>query len=205
MSDAPLELFRRLTNGLYVVGVAYGDQRDAFTAAWITQVSFDPLLLALSINPDHASYPILMASGVFGISILRRGQQELARQFGTQSGRTMDKLAGQRWQAALEGVPVLLDAAAYLECRVVGRHAAGDHELVLGEVVGGRVLAPDATPMTVCGDGEPRRKRRTLPREFFGRSIPTLIFERGARRCPRTSLPGMRACGVVARSCPVDA
>ena len=55
MSDTPLDLFRRLTNGLYVVGVAHGDRRDAFTAAWITQVSFQPLLLALSINPTHAS------------------------------------------------------------------------------------------------------------------------------------------------------
>ncbi len=166
MSDAPLELFRRLTNGLYVVGVAHGDQRDAFTAAWITQVSFDPLLLALSINPGHASYPILMASGVFGISILRRGQQELARQFGTQSGRTVDKLAGQQWRAALEGVPVLLDAAAYLECRVAGRHAAGDHELVLARVVGGRVLAPEATPMMYAETGNLDGSAELYPKSF---------------------------------------
>ena len=151
---APLELFRRLTNGLYVVGVADGDRRDAFTAAWITQVSFDPLLIALSINPTHASYPILEATGVFSVSVLRRGQFELARHFGTQSGRAVDKLAGQRWHAALEGLPVLLDAAAYLECRVTSRHAAGDHELVLARVVGGRVLAPEASLMTYaeCGN-----------------------------------------------------
>jgi flavin reductase (DIM6/NTAB) family NADH-FMN oxidoreductase RutF len=146
--SSPLDLFRRLTNGVYVIGVAHGDQRNAFTAAWITQVSFDPLLLALSINAGHASYPMLKAAGVFSVSILRRGQLEPARHFGTQSGRTVDKLAGQRWHAALGGSPVLTDAAAYLECRVVGYHAAGDHELVLGQVVGGRVLDPEATPMT---------------------------------------------------------
>jgi flavin reductase (DIM6/NTAB) family NADH-FMN oxidoreductase RutF len=153
MSDAPLELFRRLTNGLYVVGVAHGNRRNAFTAAWITQVSFDPLLLALSINAAHASYPILMAAGVFTVSVLRQGQLELARHFGTQSGRVIDKLVGQRWRAALEGAPVLLDAAAYLECRLIGRYAAGDHELVLAQVVGGRVLAPDAKPMTYAETG----------------------------------------------------
>ena len=129
MSDAPLELFRCLTNGLYVVGVAHDNRRNAFTAAWITQVSFDPLLLALSIHPAHASYPILMAAGLFTVSVLRQDQLELARHFGTQSGRVIDKLVGQRWQAALEGAPVLLDAAAYLECRLIGRYAAGDHEL----------------------------------------------------------------------------
>jgi flavin reductase (DIM6/NTAB) family NADH-FMN oxidoreductase RutF len=52
-------LFRRLSSGVYVIGVADGERRDAFTAAWVMQVSYDPLLLALSINPNHASYPIL--------------------------------------------------------------------------------------------------------------------------------------------------
>jgi flavin reductase (DIM6/NTAB) family NADH-FMN oxidoreductase RutF len=144
----PLELFRRLTNGLYVVGVAHGEQRDGFTAAWVTQVSFDPLLVALSINPSHASFPILVAAEGFAVSILRHGQLELARHFGTQSGWAVDKLAGQRWQAAHGGAPVLLDALAYLECVLVDRRPAGDHELVLGRVVGGRVLAPEALPMT---------------------------------------------------------
>jgi flavin reductase (DIM6/NTAB) family NADH-FMN oxidoreductase RutF len=153
MSDRPLELFRRLTNGVYVVGVAHAGQRDAFTAAWITQISFDPLLLALSINPRHASYPILIAAGAFAVSVLRRGQIELARHFGTQSGRAVDKLAGQRWQTAPGGAPVLLDALAYLECRVIARHRAGDHELVLGEAVGGRVLTLEAVPMTYAETG----------------------------------------------------
>jgi flavin reductase (DIM6/NTAB) family NADH-FMN oxidoreductase RutF len=48
----PVDLFRRLTNGVYIVGVAHGAARNAFTAAWITQVSFDPLLIALSVNPE---------------------------------------------------------------------------------------------------------------------------------------------------------
>ena len=149
----PLELCRRLTNGLYVVGVAHGERRDGFTAAWVTQVSFDPLLVALSINPSHASFPILVAAGAFAVSILSHGQLELARHFGTQSGRAVDKLAGQRWQAAHRGAPVLLDALAYLECLLVGRHPAGDHELVLGQVVGGRLLVPEARPMTYAETG----------------------------------------------------
>ena len=53
-------LVKRLTQGVYVVGVAHGEKRNAFTAAWIMQVSFDPLLLALSINPQHSSYQLRM-------------------------------------------------------------------------------------------------------------------------------------------------
>jgi flavin reductase (DIM6/NTAB) family NADH-FMN oxidoreductase RutF len=166
MSDHPLDLLRRLTNGLYVVGVVHGEQKDGFTAAWISQVSFDPLLLALSINPTHASYPILIAAGAFAVSVLSRGQLEVARHFGTQSGRAVEKLAGRRWQTAPGGAPILLDALAYLECRVVGRHAAGDHELVLGQVVGGRVLAPDALPMTYAETGNLDGSAELYPPSF---------------------------------------
>jgi flavin reductase (DIM6/NTAB) family NADH-FMN oxidoreductase RutF len=153
MTHRPLELFRRLTNGVYVVGVAHAGRSDAFTAAWITQVSFDPLLLALSINPAHASYPILIAARTFAVSVLSHGQIELARHFGTQSGRTVDKLAGQRWEEAPGGAPVLLDALGHLECRVIDRNPTGDHELVIGQVVGGRLLAPQAAPMTYAETG----------------------------------------------------
>jgi flavin reductase (DIM6/NTAB) family NADH-FMN oxidoreductase RutF len=153
MSDAPIDLFRRLIQGLYVVGVAHEGRRDGFTAAWVTQVSFQPLLLALSINPEHASYPLLVAGGGFTVNVLRRGQFELARKFGTRSGRDTDKLAGQRWAPGPGGAPILLDAAACLECRVVDRHPAGDHELVVGRVTGGRVLDPKAPPMTYAETG----------------------------------------------------
>jgi flavin reductase (DIM6/NTAB) family NADH-FMN oxidoreductase RutF len=165
-SMLPLELCRRLTNGLYVVGVTHGEQRDAFTAAWLTQVSFDPLLVALSINPSHASFPILVAAEAFAVSILSHGQLELARHFGTQSGRAVDKLVGQRWQAAHGGAPVLLDALGYLECRLVGRYPAGDHQLVLGQVVGGRLFAPAAVPMTYAETGDLDGSAELYPSTF---------------------------------------
>jgi flavin reductase (DIM6/NTAB) family NADH-FMN oxidoreductase RutF len=60
MSGCIAALFKRLTQGVYVVGLAHGEKRNAFTAAWIMQVSFDPLLLALSINPQHSSYQLRM-------------------------------------------------------------------------------------------------------------------------------------------------
>lgn len=55
MSSSMADLFRRLTQGVYVVGVSAGDARNAFTAAWVMQASFDPLLLALSIGARQSS------------------------------------------------------------------------------------------------------------------------------------------------------
>jgi flavin reductase (DIM6/NTAB) family NADH-FMN oxidoreductase RutF len=147
-------LFRRLSVGVYVIGVSDGDRRGAFTAAWVTQVSFDPLLVVLSVNPQNASYAILRDGGAFTVNVLKRGHLELARRFGTSSARDRDKLAGVAWHAGGNGAPVLDDALAYFECELRDTRQAGDHELVVGLVVGGRVLDPDAVPMLYTETGD---------------------------------------------------
>jgi len=153
MSDID-ELFHTLTLGVYVIGVADGERRDAFTAAWVMQVSFDPLLLALSINPGNASYPLLHAGGGFTVNVLKKGELELAKRLGTRSGRELDKLAGLEWRAGRNGAPILKDALAYFDCELGATMSAGDHELVVGRVIDGRLLARDATPMAYADTGK---------------------------------------------------
>lgn len=140
--------------GVYAVGVADGQQRDAFTAAWVMQVSFDPLLLAVSINPDNASYELLHASGGFTVNVLKQGQMDLARRLGTRSGRDEDKLAGIRIRPGRSGAPILDEALAYFDCELMGRTRAGDHELVLGRVVDGKILDRQAAPLTYAETGD---------------------------------------------------
>jgi flavin reductase (DIM6/NTAB) family NADH-FMN oxidoreductase RutF len=147
-------LFRTISLGVYAVGVTDGQKRDAFTAAWVMQASFKPLLLAVSINPDNASYELLHSTGNFSINVLKEGQLELARRLGTRSGRDEDKLAGVRCHPGRLGSPILDEALSYFECELMGRTRAGDHELVLGRVVDGKVLDPRGTPLTYAQTGE---------------------------------------------------
>lgn len=147
MIDSPFLLLHKLTNGVYGVGVAHEGSQNGFTAAWITQVSFNPVLLVLSMSREHASFPMLKASACFTVNVLGQDQLDLARHFGTQSGRDVAKLAQIRWKPSSSGAPILLDAIAYLECRTTEAIATGDHELVVAEVVGGAIFAPDARPL----------------------------------------------------------
>jgi flavin reductase (DIM6/NTAB) family NADH-FMN oxidoreductase RutF len=158
-----VDLFRRLSYGVYAIGVADGERHDAFTAAWVMQTSFDPLLLALSINPDNASYPLLHGGGGFTVNVLKKGQLELARRLGTQSGKDTDKLAGTRWRPGRTGAPILDEALAYFDCELSGRMRAGDHELVLGRVVDGAILDPSAVPLTYADTGEMDGSRDLYP------------------------------------------
>jgi flavin reductase (DIM6/NTAB) family NADH-FMN oxidoreductase RutF len=157
------DLFRRLTIGVYVVGVAEGERRNAFTAAWLMQVSFDPLLLALSVNPGHASYPLLVGGGGFAVSVLSRDQLHLATHFGTRSARDADKLAGISWRPGLTGAPILTQAVAWLECRLTRQIPAGDHEIVIARPVAGEILLPGAIPLSYTDTGDLDGSRELYP------------------------------------------
>ncbi len=166
MGDSIAALFQRLTQGVYVVGVAHGDARNAFTAAWVMQASFDPLLLVLSINPLHGSYALLKQSGAFSVNVLKKGQLDLAAHF-AQSART-DKLASSAWDKGQTGAPLLQDCLAWFDCRLVSEHPAGDHLLAVGRVIGGRLLDAGALPMTYAETGALDGASALFPEAFGG-------------------------------------
>lgn len=145
MSKAMADLFQRISLGVYVVGVTGDGRSNAFTAAWVMPVSFEPLLLALSINPHHASYGLLRTGRVFSINVLSKDQLALAEHFGC-PGRP-DKLAAVAWQRGKTGAPLLDDVVAHFECETTAEYPAGDHVLILGKVVAGCLLSADREPL----------------------------------------------------------
>ena len=152
MAASPVELFRRLTAGVYVITSAAGGKTGGFTAAWAMQVSFDPLLVAVSINPRNATWPLIEQSRRFAIHVLESEQYELARHFGLQSGRSVDKFDGIP-TLDFAGPPILADALAWLDCELEHHAPAGDHLVVIARVVGGDLLNPKATPLRYADTG----------------------------------------------------
>ena len=78
MINNPEQLFKQISHGVYVIGVSDGTRQNAFTAAWVMQVSFKPPLLAISINPKGYCYEILQAGGICSVNVLSQHQAELA-------------------------------------------------------------------------------------------------------------------------------
>jgi flavin reductase (DIM6/NTAB) family NADH-FMN oxidoreductase RutF len=166
MSAPPVELFRRLTNGIYVVTASHEGVSGGFTAAWITQVSFEPLLLATAINPGNATWPLIQRSRRFAINVLAAGQQETARHFGLTSGRDADKWAGVRTIHPIDGVVALADAVAWLGCRIEQQLSAGDHMVVVARVFNGDLLAPEAVPLRYADTGNMDGSAALYPARF---------------------------------------
>lgn len=138
MSNNPEQLFKHLSHGVYVIGVCAGERRNAFTAAWVMQASFQPPLLAISINPEHYSYQLMQAGGVCSVNVLGNHQNAIAEHFG-RAGLT-DKTAGVTWHTAKTGAPILSESLAYFDCQVSHYTDAGDHKIVVCKVIAGATL-----------------------------------------------------------------
>ncbi|MCL7420463.1 MAG: flavin reductase family protein [Methylobacter sp.] len=138
MIENPDSLFKLISHGIYVIGVSDGIHQNAFTAAWVMQASFDPLLLALSINPQHYSYKLLQAGGICTVNVLGQHQQAIAEHFGRPGLR--DKMAGFQWQISQTGAPILSESLAYFDCEVSHYADAGDHKIAICTVIDAAML-----------------------------------------------------------------
>jgi len=134
--QAKRTVLRKIPHGVYVVGVKNGTQVNAFTATWLTQVSFTPPLVALGIKKDAGSFEMIKQGGVFSVNLLGKDQKSVAEHFVRPASVVGEKLKDVRHRPGKTGAPVLEEAIAYFECEV--REIAnerGDHAVVIGEVV----------------------------------------------------------------------
>lgn len=149
-------LFKQLTHGVYVIAVANGSEQNAFTAAWVMQVSFDPPVIAFSINPEHYSYTLLKAGGVCTVNVLGQDHLAIAAHFG--SPGVKEKMTSHRWQTGFTIAPILSDSLAYFECKLSHFTDAGDHKIAVCEVVAAAELN-SGWPLLYCQTGNMDGKR----------------------------------------------
>ncbi|GAA4929861.1 flavin reductase family protein [Streptomyces coeruleoprunus] len=141
--------FRRHAAGVAVItaqgGSAHGGRPVGFTATSLTSVSAEPPLVSFGIGTSSSSWPVVSGAAYVGVHVLADDQEELAATF-ARSGA--DRFAAPtRWYPGPEGVPVLDGALAWLVCRVVARVPAGDHRVVVAEVVAGDPAARPGRPL----------------------------------------------------------
>lgn len=149
---AKKRVLRTFTYGLYAVSCADNGEVNIFTANWLTQVSFDPPLLALSVENDSKSLPMLLRSGKFTVNVYRSGDRELAGKLGKSAIQHPDKLADVAYEIGANGCPVLKDALAWVACEVQRTVEAGDSTLLVALVVDVGMLG-QGQPLTMSEAG----------------------------------------------------
>ena len=147
-------ILERIPYGLYVVTVSQDGEEHGMTANWITQASSEPPMLAVAIENTSKTIGLIRDAHHFGVSLLTTEQRELAAKLGRSSEQAPQKLKGVKTKPApVARTPVLPDAIGWVECRVVASLPAGDHTLVLGEILEAGVENGDAEPLTLKAAG----------------------------------------------------
>lgn len=122
-------------------GAGAAGRYNGSVVTWATQVEMtDPARVAVAVAKSDYTFEFVSSSRVFALHLLGKDQVDLARRFGFQSGRNVDKFASVPHDAGATGAPILRNALGYVECRVVQELDTGPHVLFIGEVAGGGVL-----------------------------------------------------------------
>lgn len=112
-----------------------GEKVNGQIATWITQASMEPPYVAVCLSPEHFTYEMIKKSGVLAVNILSKNQTDLISRFGYKSGRNIDKFESISYKPGVTGSPIINDISAYLDCNVVEDFEAGDHRILLCEVI----------------------------------------------------------------------
>jgi len=136
----------RIPSGIFVLTVARDGIETGMLASWVQQCSFDPPQLTIAIRRDREIVSLLGDGAAFTLNILEASQTDMIVHFGRGFALGQDAFEGIEVRRDGTRGPVLAEALGYLECLVVGRVPAGDHDLFLGRVVSG-ALQDEGQPM----------------------------------------------------------
>lgn len=134
-------LLRKIPYGLYICTSRHEDEVSAMLCNWVCQASFDPPMVTLAVQNDAHSREVILASETFCLNLLPKGSRETASHFAQHHEQAGNKLEGWDYDRSEGlGLPVIPEAVGYIEMKVVGTLKGGDHDILLGEVVGAEVL-----------------------------------------------------------------
>lgn len=130
------QALRRLEYGVYVVSMGRGEEGNAFTASWITQVSSEPPMVAIAVHNKHQSARLLSEQDAYVINMLPENGVATAKTYYGPAESGYEKLKAKDIESAPEtGTARLSGAIGFLDCKIVDRVKTGNHTLYVAEVV----------------------------------------------------------------------
>jgi flavin reductase (DIM6/NTAB) family NADH-FMN oxidoreductase RutF len=151
MGKAWLDIFGKMTYGIYVLTTAYRGEINGMIASWVSQVSYDPPLIMVAIHPNRYSHHLVRQGGAFALHVLARDQTHLLEVF--KGPRPSAKFDSVDWSRGKNNCPILKDCLAFLECDVRAEYAPGNHTLFMGEVKRAKVFSNESPLTTLDYEG----------------------------------------------------
>ena len=130
------KILRKIPYGLYILGLRDGEKFHGMVGSWLSQCSFEPPLLMLGIKKGSYSHQMMEHNPYLSVNFPRKDQKKLVEGFFRPYEVKDHKFGETPFHLGKNGVPLLDDAIAHLECKVRQIvSGGGDHDIVIAEVV----------------------------------------------------------------------
>jgi flavin reductase len=136
--------------GVAIVTSRAADRIAGMTVTDWTGVSLDPPLVLVCISETSRTLEVVEAGKCFAINVLAAEQRDLSDRFASKENE-WQRFDGLELESGTTGAPLLKDALACLDCRVVSAYEAGDHWLFVGQIEG--VVTREGAPLVYWGAG----------------------------------------------------
>ena len=130
---------RQLASGVAVLTFWHGNEAHGTTVSAVTAVSREPLLIGVCLRRESQFTRLVSAGQRFGVNILGAAQARLASWFADpERPHGLAQFDYLDWEPdAFSGAPLITGSLARLGCRLTNAIPAGDHDLLVAEVMNG--------------------------------------------------------------------
>jgi flavin reductase (DIM6/NTAB) family NADH-FMN oxidoreductase RutF len=144
----------KMPSGLYVLGSRAGERRNGMTINWVTQLSFDPKLMGVSVEREAFTHELVTEGRVYTVNLIAQEDRAIVRKFTkpVEVDPSAHTLNGFPFHDGVTGAPILDQAVAFLECEVRQAIELGGHTLFLGEIIECGFQLDEATSVLSMGD-----------------------------------------------------
>jgi flavin reductase (DIM6/NTAB) family NADH-FMN oxidoreductase RutF len=149
--NAKSHSLNQIAYGMYIIGSKSGEDLNGMTANWVTQTSFDPPLVAISVENDAHTRKLIDEGKVFTVNLVEdndEGRAIIERMVKPQKPYRQ-KIGEDDYKTEVTGAPILLSALSWWECEVVNTIETGDHQLYIGKVINAGINRAEGEPLTL--------------------------------------------------------
>ncbi len=125
----------KIPNALALVGSRLGDEWNAMTTSWITQVSMEPVRIGIGVDNSAVTHRLISGSGAFSVNLWDSDDTRPFVKFSKPATKDGDSLNGRPVREGGTGVPIFEEAIAWIECRVWTAVDCGTHTFFIGDLV----------------------------------------------------------------------
>ena len=133
----------RLPAGVVVISARTATGYRGLTASSLVSISADPAMVLVGLEHEAATRAAVSESKAFNVSVLTRSQEFMADRFAGRAPAIDPRWEGVPHRLGVNGIPLIDGCAAWLECRLVEIHPAGDHDICVGEVTAATAASGD--------------------------------------------------------------